>query len=305
MDLASIGYETQENPTGGGTSNHFPSLPYHTYKYDLFLAMGYPLGSYGCFPSGLCGHVMHPLNPAVVTNTALMSTSEGRGLFKLAVECALSNGQYVEYTPSGRTTPITYTGMGLMSTTAGWFTKALTTTQKEDVFRCVIARINAFGKQVPIVLSGQNVRDQRDANDPTPLMPDAFWDVKITPILGAAGMYAIDEYVWPLSGVGANGTDCSWDTSDMAMRVCDDPEWSCGFSIQPSPENDCYGHPYPDDPSRLYYKCSVGNPLYGRPVVQSWATAEGLAILNPQCLGGVLPGLIDIDPRLPYIPNLP
>ncbi|MDI1477166.1 hypothetical protein [Polyangium sp. y55x31] len=304
MDLASIGYETQENPTGGGTSNHFPSLPYHTYKYDLFLAMGYPLGSYGCFPSGLCGHLLHPLNPAVVSNTGLMSTSEGRGLFRLAVECALSNGQYVEYTMLGRT--ITYTGMGLMSTTAGWFSKSLTTAQKEDVFRCVIARINAFGEQVSIVLSGQNVRDQRDPNDQTPLQPDAFWDVKITPIFGPYGTYyAIDEYVWPLSMIGGNGvSSCVHSTSDMSMRVCDeDPD--CGFEIRTSPTDDCIKSAYPGEDDRFYYTCNTGNPLQGRPVVQSWASGEGLAILNPQCLGGVEPELIDIDPTLPYIPSLP
>lgn len=146
-------YMLLENPAGGGTTNHLRPEIFAEHKYELLNAMGYRLST--ALPIG-----SHTINSAVI-NTGLLSTADGKELFEVAVECALADGQYVTHGSGPYSIVSTYTGEGMMSTTAGWYSGALTTAQKEDVLRCVVARVNASGTPVSIVISGQNVTEKR------------------------------------------------------------------------------------------------------------------------------------------------
>ncbi|MDI3292193.1 hypothetical protein [Polyangium sp. 15x6] len=99
LDL--VGYAPQENPTGGGTSNHLAPHDYHSLKYKLLDAMGHALATRSC--SGTC-YPTHALS-ADIPDTELLDTFEGQELFKIAIECALPEGEYVvspRPPPSGR-----------------------------------------------------------------------------------------------------------------------------------------------------------------------------------------------------------
>lgn len=297
------GYEAQENPTGGGTTNHLLPDIYHANKYKLLSAMGHPLATVLCIPGWGCGPT-HAVSSNIL-NTGLLNTSEGRDLFNMAVECALEDGQYVSQSNPSRT----YTGKGLMSTTAGWYMTALTTDQKEDVLRCVIARVNMNGATVNIVLSGQNVTNQPDEDHSTvDWKPDALWDVQVLTIPGLPGSPsrpAIYEYAWPIADVAANPSNagCFTVTSAMEARVCDQASSNCSFEVSEYATNDCYRYDMTQNGTTAeYYRCTPSDPTAGRPVVQSWVDANGLVALYPLCTHNVPPA-INMDPS--FIPDAP
>ncbi|MDI3291778.1 hypothetical protein QHF83_51190, partial [Polyangium sp. 15x6] len=184
--------------------------------------------------------------------------------------------QYVSQSNPSRT----YTGQGLMRTTAGWFSGALSTEQKEDVLRCVIARVNAFGLSVPILVSGQNVVNKLDEDrSGEDWQPDALWDVKIS---WNGTEPVISEYAWPLAEGGSASPQCMSVLTPKEARVCDLDSSVCGFDVRRTVASDCSKSSSPETGGDIYL-CNPDDPAAGRPVVQSWVNANGSGINYTSC----------------------
>ncbi len=296
--------ELAENPTGGRTNNDTRSGVYHANKYKLLAAMGSGLGTWTCQLYVGCFYAL----PSSIYQTGILNTSEGQELFNKAIECAVADGVTVKQTQvSGTTSPRRYVGKGLMSTTAGWISGPLTTAQKEDVFRCVVARVNSFGVQVDIAISGQNVTNQPGEDDGLQWQPDALFDVKLTTITLAPPFSGqttvITEYAWPLALVQSLPGTCMSLQDAMEARVCDQAASSCSFHVREAPQDDCLkyrGSPY-------YYQCSTTAGSVKRPVVQSWVVPNDMVKVfgyNQTCQQGtsITFDPLGLDPYIPYSP---
>jgi len=158
------------------------------------------------------------VNPAIEA-TGLLDTTDGQDVFAYAAKCALPAGAFIESAAR------TYSGGGILGTTASWLTAGLTTSQKEDALTCLLAHLNPFGAHVPIFLSGPNVAGAESADPLGFTVDEALWQAKI-PSPGGAPVY----YAWPrmnlLDACGLFG-DGSWIT-----RLCGSPVNTCGVQVR-------------------------------------------------------------------------
>jgi hypothetical protein len=280
MDLEAYQYEPQDNPTGSGTNNHLGGDIYEGNKYLLLSAMSYSLATPFSF-NGVTTY-LHSVSNNVV-NTGLLDTSGGRDLFKVAVECALADGQYVQQNFDGFLTTY-YTGKGLMSTTAGWYSGGLTTEQKEDVLRCVIARVNYLGATVPLVVSGQNVTVKTsEFASHEGYEPDALWDVNIS-TSPVTGLPLIQEYAWPMMELAlpsGESETCISTVDIINTRLCSQETSMCGFQVYDTRASDCVDVGPVGGPS--VYQCNHDDNQAGRPVVQSWVQPGQLTYIYNRC----------------------
>lgn len=187
------------------------------------------------------------VNPAIEA-TGLLATTDGQEVFEYAARCALPAGTLLA--SGGRT----YSGGGILGTTAAWLTGGLTTSQKEDALTCMIAHLNPFGVHVPIFLSGPSVAGTDSSDTQGFTVQEAVWQATI-PGPGQAPVY----YAWPranLQNACGLGTDLSWIT-----RICGSPLNTCGVQVRYDFGAACTG-------SNGKFSCN------GRPAIQT-TLAEG------------------------------
>lgn len=265
MDPEAIGYKTLENPSGGGTTNHLTADWFHAHKYELLSALGQRLTTANATQSTV-RHLS-----AGIDATNILSSTEGREVFTLAIECALPDGEYV-IKPSGSLVVPNkyYYGKGLMSTTAVWQWGSLTLAQKEDVLRCVVARLNQFGVEVPLVLTGQNVTNKPGEAHGSVWQPDALFDVRVA-YMQPNFTPRISTFAWALGpNADWNGAEpCHPLPAPFTQRLCDDNPENCGVTIRTNWQADCTHHAGSEDNPAGYYTCFNGVSS-GRPVVQTW-----------------------------------
>lgn len=108
-----------------------------------------------------------------------------------------------------------FVGEGLLSTTAGWWTAGLLSTAdaRVDVHTCLVTRLNAYGRRVPIWLLGDHVagdaRRKDDGSEYT--FREAVW-------LALPKDGQMDVYALPLDGLE---THCGSKLDDaIKSRIC-------------------------------------------------------------------------------------
>ena len=235
-------------PQGGSTKgtggmNGLSPIAYHANITALLSALGV---------AAVDPNDTSAVSPAVEA-TGLLATSGGQEVFKYAAQCALSTETEIE---SGTRV---YSGGGILTTTAPWVTKGLTTAQKEDVLTCMIAHLNPLGATVPIFLSGPSVAgaESSDAGDFD--VAEAIWQAKI-PGPGQAPIY----YAWPrgnLLNVCGLLTTVSW-----ISRLCGSAVNTCGMRVRYDSSTVCTG-------SDGSFSCN------GRPAIQTSLEASALCLL--------------------------
>lgn len=195
-------------------------------------------------------------------DSTLLQEADGPSLFSYAVKCGLTRepGQNaVTWYDQG--TMKTFEGMGHLSTTAGWLTGGLGDDARGDLFACVIAHLNPYGLEVPIVLSGPNVSD--DGLDHSDFdIEEALWLVEIDPT--GARVYT----AWPTPQFERL---CAIDAGDaLEQRVCGQNPMACNLQIGNS--TDCVY-----DPVTEGYYCK------GKPALMTRLKATGMSALHPGC----------------------
>ena len=235
--------------TGGNGSeppNGLQPVLFNAYMAQLLAATGHA--------------VADPSFPARISNevsaTGLLSTAEGRRVFKYAVRCALPVGTSVMTADEE-----VFEGEGLMTTTHAWTDGALSTSQQEDLFTCLLTLLNPSATEVRVWISGPNV--------------------KVTGV--APARIDKDEAVW-LATVGAGGqlTFNIWPGADLSLacgatidehlttRICNDPDGGCGLVIR-------------DDFATARTGTDSSFTCDGKPAIKTALGAPELALRHPEC----------------------
>lgn len=207
-------YPTKSSMQGGSGTNGNYSIEFHDTKGALGDIMSRPL--------------MKPDTHMITSESEyILDTEAGIRNFRYAAGCALDFNDFV----TGGWPEDTYYGEGFLSTTTGWGSNALDTPQQEDLFTCMIARLNPSGAEVPIWLSGAHVQDDPN-DDETPFVwLEALWTTEI----GAA---ATTFHVWPLGDLldkcGATNI-----IEGLNSRVCGTPTGDCVTVHMNSLQTDC------------------------------------------------------------------
>lgn len=203
-------------PAGSTGTNNLPPPDVHENKLTLHTSTQAAFGTYSA--SDARWDIA-----STTSNNALVGDDGGRTLIKYAVRCALPSTTTVHARLG--TTEYAYTGQGLLTTTADWLTAALTNSQAQDLFTCLLAHMNAHGVEVPINLSGPNVSNV-DGSDGSFTWEEALWAVKITS--PGTVKKKLDFYVWPLDDL----LDCANYVEQLTDRVCGTYSGPCGLTVR-------------------------------------------------------------------------
>lgn len=235
-------------------TNGLSTLSWSLYKDTLFKATQSPLAS----SSPGLEHVLAPTN----ANNTLLSSAAGREVLGYAARCALGEGDWV----SGGSPSQTFQGSGLLTTTSAWKTSGLSRAQQEDLFTCLLAHLNFYDVEVPIVLSGPSITDRPGEDSSLFTSSEAVWTTKITTnILTGAPM--LQYNVWPR--LGLNDLCGTLVAATLGARVCG-LGLLCGLTIRTDFASACTS-------TERGYSCD------GRPAIETILTEQGLGILHPLC----------------------
>jgi hypothetical protein len=207
-------YPTKSSMQGGSGTNGNYSFEFQDTQDELYDIMSRRLKATGS-------------NVINSQSEYILDTEAGVRNFRYAAGCALSVTDFViGGTPWG-----TYEGQGFMSTTIGWGSNALDTSQQEDLFTCMVARLNPHGAEVPIWLSGANVQDDPN-DDETPFVwLEAVWTTEVSAL-------AINFHVWPLADL-VNKCGAGRLIEGLNTRVCGTPTGNCVTVHVNSLQTDC------------------------------------------------------------------
>jgi hypothetical protein len=254
MDAPSL--DTLTGVQGGNTQNGLTAVSFHAYKDELFTAT-----HVGLFSTA-------PAVNAAITTTGIFGDMGGVDTFKYAVKCGAPNGTVVTI-PWNDPQLVPPTGEGLLATLGtAWTLGGLGDTQRNDVFTCITALMNAYGAEVPILLTGTQVANKGKFTDYT--FKEALWVTE-------AGTAGVTFKVWPLQDLTNKcGTNVSpW----LYLRICGDKEENCGVQVRDLAEcspvdgngeaegrYNCDGKPAiqtwlpMDSAERLYFNCEPPDP---------------------------------------------
>lgn len=195
-----------------------------------------------------------------IINTGLLDTDNGRNVFAYAVWCGGPAGTNI--TADG----YWYTGVGYPSTSSDWLNEALSDSAKEDLFACLIARVNTYDFKIPILLTGENVaNDGLDHSEFT--ISEALWTATYNPANNT-----ISYDVWPHPDLANYCTEPPVDFFDE--RTCDQGI-GCAVTVHAGPNdfaNECSQHAITG-----HYTCN------GRFAVRTWLMEENVTDLHPGC----------------------
>lgn len=229
---------------GTGGDNGLTSVIFHQYKDLLVDATSFRIAD----PSD------EHLVSAQVLATGLLNTADGRVVFEYAVRCALPGGHKV-----AKLSPVVpFYGGGILTTTAGWLTGALTPPQRNDLFTCMLTHLNPEGAHVPIWLAGPKVTETA----PTPpeyQVEEALW----VALVDSSGIHF---HVWPLPGVT---TYCPSVSGDLNTRTCDTIP-NCGLQVHSDLSTACTG-------AGDSWTCN------GAPAIKTRLTLSSLKLLYSEC----------------------
>lgn len=248
-----LGSPFEELPTaselagGNGGTNGEPTNFFHAFAPALLDIAGRPLKASAPVNT-------YQINPE---SASILDTEGGRKTFEYAARCALGGGDYVV----GGDPAASYYGDSMLGTTAGWGSNALTTSQKEDLFTCLLPHVNAHGFSVGIYLTGPSIAP--DSSDETHFdLAEAVWLAEVQP--GNELQYR----VWPQSEVAAA---CGSDLKESFRALVCGADQDCNLDVRTSSfASDCTG-------SNGNYTC------LGKPAIQSKIRAVDLTKRHPEC----------------------
>lgn len=208
------------------------------------------------------------VNSAIVT--ILLQQAGGSDLFKYAVRCGLTSAQGQNaVTWATAVLPKTYQGMGHLGTTAGWLTGPLSGTGRDDLFACIVAHLNPYGIEVPLVLSGASVTDD-GIEYPDFTVDEALWVVDFPNSLPHYTVWPTDQFK----------ELCVADPAvALEDRVCGQHPALCNLDVGASIQLDCFY-----DVAAGGYYCNVGNPPVARPALKTSLKEADFMRLNKRCV---------------------
>lgn len=238
MDIDAVGFETQDDPSGG--QNGLVNVDFHAHKYELLAALRLPIyPRYSTAPSAL--------------NSGILNTAGGRNAFGYAVRCAIPKGTTI--THNG----YQYHGGGLLDTASGWLYEALLQPAQEDVFACILAHLNPSGQHVDIALMGPSVVDDPTFDAAQFSFKEALWGAEIsTTCSSGVCTDVLTFHAWPLEDLSQECSDPVITNEEILTRICpNDPNNLCELTIHANLASCIETSP------GVYTTCN------GRPVVQT------------------------------------
>lgn len=240
-EIGGLGFGTLDSPAGSDPGNGLDPVAAMNNMSDLLEAMD----------KGL----YDPTNDAVAT---LASTYDGFMTLWYAADCALPP----DSPPfAGSEKPI---GDGILTTTSGWATGALSTSQKEDVLTCLVARFNGLGAHVSILMTGDHV-DGTTTSGAYYNTEEAFWVAELS------ATNEVTFYAWPLNDLV---TYCGPHTvSGVGTRTCGTAlGTTCFVDVRATVATDCE-----DLDEDGHYTC------LGRPAIKTWLNTEDVVAAYRTC----------------------
>lgn len=222
---------------------------------SLVRAVGFPLSG-------------SPLSPNVAGDLLYMTdifiTSAGRNSLKLALNCALAEGDFL----IGGTPKENYMGGGLLLSTQNWRTSALSDASAGELFACMAAQINMNGTPRSMLLSGPKMNTKSYEKNLFDFEEAIFIAVP------EPGAIAPRIHVWPkndLSNLCGQETEIS-----LRMRLCESGgtnESTCSVVVHNANTigSDCTG---------------AGNQLtcLGRAAITTTLQSRDLGVFHPLCV---------------------
>lgn len=146
----------------------------------------------------------------------LLATPAGETVFHYAVACMVPAGLEVTWGQG------TAEGKGHLASGEAWLKGGLGDEEIEDMLACVIAHINPYGLEVPVLFSGSHVQDDKlDHSD--------FWVDEALWIAQMSGPGRADYIVYPLKAVIL---ECGPDPQQALMdRLCGQSPATCSFGV--------------------------------------------------------------------------
>jgi hypothetical protein len=211
----------------------------------------------------------HEVRSSVV-GLGLFNTVAGTHTFEQAVSCGLSIGDYVTHM-AGRELSL-YNGDGYMMTTKEWRVNPLTLSQREDLFTCMITRLNPSGASVQFLLGGPNVNSSSGAiSDFT--YNEAVWATTET-VNPLTGLPMLTFKVWPSPELlDACGGSISVLEQQITGRTCPTPSADCGLDIV----TDTSTYPKGCTGSDMNWTCG------GKPAIQTKLRKVDVKYVYPKC----------------------
>lgn len=222
-ELADPGIALLGGPTGSTGTNNFPPPDFHSLKGTIYTSTSMALGDY----DGSAEQWNLASNTA---NDTLVAGDSGRTALKYMARCGVS--ETVTLHAVLGSTPYTFPGQGILSTTAGWLGAGLSNSQAQDLFACLLGHLNARGVEVPINLSGPSVTNTEGA-DSNFTWEEALWVAEIT----SPGTHkrSFSFQVWPLDDL----MSCSEYVEQLEDRVCGTYSGTCGLTIRTDRSTAC------------------------------------------------------------------
>lgn len=169
---------------------------------------------------------------ATQANNALLSTAGGRESLRRIVLCSLDKDDWVY----GGNPTETFSGGGVMTTTADWRTVAPTLDELHDLFACVVVLLSPFDDHVPVFLSGPSVASALDASSYT--FHEAVWTTELFTD-SATGQPRLRINAWPHPDlISMCGADL---TASLKTQICGSPSGACDLVIRADFSTACAG----------------------------------------------------------------
>ncbi|WP_437675777.1 hypothetical protein [Sorangium sp. So ce131] len=265
--------------TGGGTTNGLKPETYYPNVDHINGLMREPLNNpWGLAGAGNTHHLgrqswlgTFPL-PQPLSGGYQPQESEVQNRLLLAdmIGCAFATGETWDMTAAiGEPDPSFqgFIGEGLLQGPGqSWLTSPLSDQPLQravDVHTCLIARLNAFGRPVPIWLKGIGVTSNPAVSPPNHYFREAVW--LAVPDLTVGALTKIALYALPLDGLTSR---CSTPDEAIQWRICgrlspDGTSWT-KVSAPGSTPNQCHVNVLrtPSDPS-AYPRCTEATPGQG------------------------------------------
>jgi hypothetical protein len=204
----------QGGPPGTGTTNKFLSDDFQDVKPTGYESTRSPIGTYGSNQWWVANNA---------ATTTLLGSEAGRDFIKYAARCALP--ATVALHAQVGATLYKFPGSSLLTTTTGWLTTSLTASQTNDLFTCLVAHLNAFGVEVPINVSGPNIKNTEGADSGFKWY-EALWVAKITATNPQEPEFELN--VWPLDDL----IECNGFVPQLEDRVCGTFAGDCGVVVR-------------------------------------------------------------------------
>jgi hypothetical protein len=216
-----------------------------------------------------------PANASSPLNQLLQSPDpKGQNALLLndLIQCAVHPGKTWNYTGTLGQTTYPNPAFTLMKIPEDWTTQPLTPTSQYLVAACLATRLNSYGVQVPIFLSGSNVVAQQDGSTSYPYS-EALWQATFVNQPEVVLPLAID--VWPSDQLMNGCINTKQLEAAIKARVCGSST-ACGATIHDSPtdniDKDCTM-----DPSTHYWKCHGTSVIETRLGLDTWQLIYGCA----------------------------